>query len=382
MPALADSDPLKWKYDLHTRIKHEILVGYLDAWTTVLGNSPAGLAYVDAFAGRGRYEGGEPGSPLLVIRTMLDAMSSRRITASRVSFHFVEQDPKNALNLEQELKDYVPAHDPRVEYRLYPNAFASVSDNIVADIRQRGQPSFFFVDPFGYDDAPLEILQRILRLPRAEVFINLMYDFASRAVGVSGNPALALTLDGLFGTNAWRGVAGLTGQAREKRFVAIYGARLKEAGAAHVLPFRMGDDARERTLYYLLHATKHVKGLSIMKDMMVDSSSPGNFGYAGEQRHQMLPLFDFDVADLPSFLQRTLGGQIFTFDAIIESTLEETGTCRERDYRSCLKDMERRGQITVERVTSKSRQGLSGNDRISFPATSPATQGGFTFGDT
>jgi three-Cys-motif partner protein len=380
MPALADSDREKWNYDLHTRIKHEILMRYLSVWTTVLGQSTVSLAYVDAFAGKGRYTTGQLGSPLLAIGAMLGAMEDRKVSASGVSFHFVEPNQANFQDLQRELSQYPPAQDPRVKCHVYPTAFSSVCDTIAAEIQRKGQPSFFFVDPFGYDDIPMEVLGRILCVQRAEVFINLMYDFASRAIGVVNNPALARTLDGLFGTPAWRTVGELARETREKEFVTLYRQQLKRACPSYVLPFRMGDDARDRTLYYLMHATKHIKGVRIMKDVMVASSSPGHLGYAGEARHQMVPLFDFCASDLPFLLQRRFAGQTLSFNQVLERSIEDTGTCREPEYRACLKELERARRIKVERVTSKTTRGLGGEDRIAFPDDTSVMQNGFNLG--
>jgi three-Cys-motif partner protein len=56
-----------WRLEAHTRAKHEILGRYLQAWTPIL--SASGLPhilYIDGFAGPGRYDGGEDGSPWLV----------------------------------------------------------------------------------------------------------------------------------------------------------------------------------------------------------------------------------------------------------------------------------------------------------------------------
>ncbi len=71
MPALRDDDLKKWSYELHTRVKHEILTGYLSAWIKILGGHGGTVHYVDAFAGRGRYATGEAGSPLLVLDMIL-----------------------------------------------------------------------------------------------------------------------------------------------------------------------------------------------------------------------------------------------------------------------------------------------------------------------
>ncbi len=370
MPSLADNNPDKWQYDLHTRIKHEILMSYLDPWTTILGQSASSLAYVDGFAGKGRYTKGEPGSPLLVIDTVVRAMDERSIRASHVSFHLIEQNRDNFENLKRELAEHQPAHDPRIKLKLYHTSFAGASAEVIADIRRNAQPSFFFIDPFGYDDSSMDMIGQVLTLPRAEVMINLMYDFATRAVGM-GNIALMHTLDLLFGTGAWRELIGLSGEEREREFLNLYRLQLKLRGAAYVLPFRMGDDARDRTLYYLLHATKHIKGAQVMKDAMVASGTPGHLAYRGTRQHQLIPLFDIDAAHLPDLLLARFQGRSLSFDDIVAQTFEETGTCRKPQYRDCLRELERTEQVTVRRVSSMSARGLGGRDVISFSGGHP-----------
>jgi len=201
MPSLADNDPQKWVYELHTEIKHRILIQYLNPWMTILGSGYSSLAYVDGFAGRGRYISGEPGSPLLV----LDALVTRLNTHLQEEFvcHFVEAHPENYANLEAEIAKHPGSRYSRIICKLYPSTFSVASEEIMRDIRHRGQPSFFFVDPFGYDEPSMAILQKVLEMPRAEVFVNLMFNFAHRAINIQGNPKLAQVLDGLFGSTEW-----------------------------------------------------------------------------------------------------------------------------------------------------------------------------------
>ncbi len=39
---------------------------------------------------------------------------------------------------------------------------------------------FAFVDPFEFSGIPLELMARILRYPRCEVFVNIMVEFTNR----------------------------------------------------------------------------------------------------------------------------------------------------------------------------------------------------------
>lgn len=364
MPALPDSHPEKWVYDLHTWLKHRILSRYLSPWTRILGSGGRSLAYVDGFAGRGRYITGEPGSPLLVLDAMADASS---IPWQSVC-HFVEQDEQNFTNLKSEVERHPAVQAGRVQYRLYNSTFSAASGSIIGEIRRLRQASFFFVDPFGYDDPTMDLLGQILSLDRSEILVNLMFNFANRAVSVSDNPSLALTLDRLFGSEDWRRFAHTHGTEREREFVDLYREQLRSRGARHVVRFRMGDDTVNRTLYYLVHAAKHPKGGMLMKDVMVALASPGELGYAGERRHQSIPLFDYQIDQLPEFLLRKFAGRTVSFDDTIAQTLEDTGTAtaQEKDYRRCLKELESVGRVSIRRISSV-RLGLKGQDRITFP---------------
>ncbi len=115
----------------------------------------------------------------------------------------------------------------------------------------------------------------------------------------------------------------------------------------------------------LVHATKHVKGASLMKQAMVASGSRSELGYAGETRHRMSPLFNLDADNLPVHLLRRFAGQTLTFSDVVARTIEETGTCVEVDYRRCLKQLDRDGVIKVQRVSTV--RGLDKDDRIMFP---------------
>ena len=56
-----------WSRDEHTECKHKVLGFYLDGWFPILGSQTRKLLFVDGFAGPGKYEGGEPGSPLIAL---------------------------------------------------------------------------------------------------------------------------------------------------------------------------------------------------------------------------------------------------------------------------------------------------------------------------
>lgn len=359
MPKLRDNDLAKWTYDLHTEVKHRILKTYLSPWITILGTTERGLAYVDGFSGRGRYPTGELGSPLLA----LDAMALHPKRTVPFTCHFVEKDSTNFANMRAEVEAHRAVVSGRIRPYFYNAPFSVAGDAIIQRIQSADQPSFFFVDPFGYTDTPMALLGHVLTLPKAEVFVNLMFYAIRRGLG-SDDPTLHATLDALVGAPDWRDVRALPRSQWEQAFIALYRRQLKRHGAAFGIPFRMGDDARAMTLYYLIHATKHIKGATLMKSAMAASATPGELGYAGG-RHHLTPLFDLDVSNLGGYLLHTFAGQTVSFDDIVARTIEETGTCRETHYNKCLKKLEKEGHVTVRRVSTI--RGLSGRDEVTFP---------------
>ena len=72
------------EYTEQNRAKHAILAKYLPAYLNALKNQVDRFHYIDAFAGRGAYEGSYPGSPLLALDIIHDAGLAARAAVSLV----------------------------------------------------------------------------------------------------------------------------------------------------------------------------------------------------------------------------------------------------------------------------------------------------------
>ena len=72
MPRRGDSLETRWTRWPHTKAKHDLLVRYLGAWFPIMGRSVRKAIVLDAFAGPGRYDHGEEGSPILVLNALLE----------------------------------------------------------------------------------------------------------------------------------------------------------------------------------------------------------------------------------------------------------------------------------------------------------------------
>jgi three-Cys-motif partner protein len=101
-----------WPLEPATAAKHRLYKRYLDAWWPIMlqpspydGRLRPRVTYLDAFAGPGRYEGGEEGSPVFALGRLLDhdAVERMRLSRERVRLLFMEKSRGRCQYLQAEL---------------------------------------------------------------------------------------------------------------------------------------------------------------------------------------------------------------------------------------------------------------------------------------
>lgn len=359
---MKDSDPEKWIYREHTRVKHEILEKYLKSWVTIMGKYHKRICYFDGFAGRGEYEGGFPGSPVIAMHVGNDL---KDYVEEMVCF-FIERDADNFKNLKT-VTSKEQKSCPHCKIHNIHGEFGTVIGDIIEYVGEKLAPSFFFVDPFGFRGVPFKLIKDILSIQRTEVFITFMYRDIGRFLR-SVNVEEAF--DELFGTDRWREILKqvLKGLQREHALRDFYITQLQEdAGVRFVWPFRVCMTEKLHTLYYLIYATNNFKGLFVMKGVMYNQGAEGTFAYMGPgdfiAKRQRI-LFANDIPTLKEFLIRCFKGQTLTYIEIEEKTYLETRFI-DKHYREALKELEKEGKVKINRISSK-KSGLKGNDIITF----------------
>ncbi len=370
-----DSSPEKWKYREHTRVKHILLQKYLDAWIPILGKRNSRICYFDGFAGRGEYDDGTLGSPIIAL-TVADRFAQYY---GELLLVFIEKDKDNFENLDKVLEREKPTirnlHKMRIikENDEFTNAIGGMFESLEKN-RSTLIPSFFFVDPFGFGGIPFEIIKKILSNPKTEVFFTFMVRDIARFLKHS---QLVEVFTELFGTDEWRTIIKLPD--REKALIELYRRQLHEAAEVkYSLHFRVCETERLKTLYYLIHANNNFLGHSIMKSIMFNQSANGCFAYLGpkdvSERYQA-KLFDIhNIEILKKLLLERFKGQNLAYEQIEERMCIPWYTeppYIDKHYRQALKELEKERRIYVERVTSKTTRGLSGKDKVTFPKSSP-----------
>lgn len=199
-------------------LKHGILARYPTVFTTMtgVGRADGRVVYLDGYAGPGRYEPedgaaeGEPGSPLIAIRTA-DTVKAWKRTLHCV---FVERKRTYADNLRAVLDHEA---GPELSYEVLDGDVHRHVDHVLSVTDT--SPLFAFLDPFGtalpYPDLEHKLLRRDSAL-KTEVLLDFNVQMVSRIGGYltgeeedeettsSGRSATLARMDDFLGGAWWQ----------------------------------------------------------------------------------------------------------------------------------------------------------------------------------
>jgi three-Cys-motif partner protein len=250
---------------------------------------------LDGFAGPGEYQGGEEGSPIIAIRT---AIEHKLPLASEIVFYFIEARSDRREHLDRLLPRRFPAPSKNIKWIVVGAEFAKEVKRILDEIDAEGSrlaPTFAFLDPFGFKGMPIELVARLLNHRSCETLITFMEKFINR---FSESEFHEEALDELFGTTEWRRVEGIKDSESRRQFLLdLYSSELaKRVPDLRVRSFEMVD-ASNQVLYYLVFATKNVKGMDVMKEAMWSVDKTGAYRFSDlTDPHQRTLL---DIVDEP-----------------------------------------------------------------------------------
>lgn len=359
-----------WDLDRHTLAKHTILRKYLDAWLPILGGGAypsQHLILIDAFAGPGRYTGGEEGSPLLMIRAYLD---HRGKIAARPHFFFIERDAARVKHLRGEVAQIdLPSH---VEVAVIEGSFDPEFPNLVERLEKAfGQlpPTFAFIDPFGAGDLPVALSSPLLDVPKCEVLAYFPTSFIAR---FGEQFEFEPVMESLFGGGGWRETFAPSVDFEQRKrmlldmFMDEMRARVPYVRAFEITP---AHEAGANT-YHLVFGTANAdQGVRKMKDAMwrVDRLGGQTFRDTTLAEHPVL----FDEApayqELERMLRERFGDAWFTIDQAEAFTLLET-PFRDNGHLKTptLKPAEKRGALEVQRQSGQRAGTFTPGTRMRF----------------
>jgi three-Cys-motif partner protein len=333
--------------------KHRLLGKYLVPFSSKVGSLSPEIYCIDGFAGRGRYDDGYEGSPLVMARIADDCANWTNPVTLRLLN--VESNRKNFASLSKVTQPWVT----RGVVQNEKGQFGALVPNILSIIGET--PALFFIDPYGPSPLHFDYLRPVLERKQSitELIINFDVDGLRRLaddirantkteVGRKACDTIVSLVTSILGRDRWKQFFGrddLSAAQRQKFLLDDYMDSLSHYGY-HVAAYPIRDALRSAAKYYLIYCTRHRDGIALMNrfvrgeedQLLTESFERKNQGWLidpleGEiqLRRQELKILILDYAEQK---QRLTRGEIkghFIF--------ERFGDFSDPDYNAVVKEL-------------------------------------------
>lgn len=263
-------------------LKDQILNEYLTPYLAKILCTRRPTRLVDCFAGKGRFDDGTDGSPLIIAKHI--AMEKHRNHAIDLRGIFIER--KYAVDLLSNLAGYPSCEVLDDDYEQCIQRFLAQHRNIERNY-------FFYVDPYGIKCLDFHYFEQLkaVGFQSLEILVNLnttgflregcrildytreLPDWANELSYEEDRKNSPARMDAVAGGTYWREIlsefqnGAITFFKAEERFAAEYTRRVRS-----ILPFvvhvAIKDRSRHLPKYRLIFATNHRDGLILMTDTM------------------------------------------------------------------------------------------------------------------
>ena len=219
-------------------------------------------------AGAGEYDGGAPGSPIIVLQKALEARTKNYKYSIKGVFTETDMYRDLAKTLDQFPSSLWAAFEGEWQ-RHIPSILKELGDD----------NALIFPDPYGAKGIEWETLSQLVNRPDAvtEVLVNFNIQHFRRLAGFLESDAphrnswLAV-IDRTMGDTHWREKVDMNADSDEHdaQIVEEYLSRLrKRGGFKYTETYPVNDPETERLKYYLIYGTRHIRGLEAMNDVVV-----------------------------------------------------------------------------------------------------------------
>lgn len=289
------------KLEDHTKCKHDILRDYFSQYLTIRCQLPQQerfrLAVIDGFAGGGRYECGNAGSPIIFIeeiRNTIKAINLQRVVQGlgtiQIECFFIFNDAtagvieilkSNAAPLLAEIKESIQELHIRVEYMSEPFEVAYPTIKRLL-LNGRFRNVIFNLDQSGHQGVERKTLLDIMQ---SNISVEIFYTFAISSLLAflqKSDPdklAIQLAPIGLDST----AMQSLEGAMNSKAFLGkaerLVFEEFKNC-APFVSPFSINNPSGWR--YWLIHFSNFYRARQVYNDILhQNSSTQAHFGRSG-----------------------------------------------------------------------------------------------------
>jgi three-Cys-motif partner protein len=349
---------LLWSLEPATAAKHQLYRRYLDAWWPILlqgsrnGYLRPRVTYLDAFAGPGRYTGGEEGSPVFALRRLVNHQAAGRMHFSRdrVRLLFMEKHRGRYDYLRGELARHFGALDDLPVRVVVGHADAGLAAGaLLEETGAWGHPILAVFDSWGNVNVPLGLIARLARNPSSEVIVTFGPNWFSRRGKLEPEK-----LDMVFGGRRhWQPASEESRpQERWRAWLASYRQALRRAGFRYQLQFRIVPQTGQPL--YLVYGTGHERGVEVMKDAMWDVDGTDGLGFEDPRTHGARPAGQMALfagghdPELLELVQQRLTTGPVSLQQLGRWLLTETSRWRPQHARQAVIALQRAGDVVAK----------------------------------
>ncbi len=300
-----------------SKTKDELFGCYFKPYFSKIIHAKYPIVYVDCFAGKGKFDDGEDGSPLIALKIIDEALESANIMPGLISTYFID------INYASDLASNLPTSTSKRAIHIIDGAFEDEIDKILSKVHKANV--FLYIDPYGIKALDVPKLRTILRafnLAGIEILINFnsfgFYRQACNVLRVKIDKSIndyseflveydeslvdsEEEMNRIFGSSSWKDIVYKCKRKEITAFEAeielsnefCKNLQVGHSGFKYVLnmPLRKGDEVNPK--YRMIHATNHADGCLLMANNM----------YARSQTHRLnrlnggMSLFELDVND-------------------------------------------------------------------------------------
>ena len=266
-------------------VKDELLGCYFKPYVSKILHTYKPLVYVDCFAGKGKFDDGNQGSPLIALDVISQCQANTTATGTSIEATFI--DLNYAADLQENLKDY-----PWVKI-----VSGKYEDNIRSILKNKsGCNVFLYIDPYGIKALQCTLFDDFAkgRFNSIELLINMnSFGFIREACHAMGttfddkeifddlveyeptkmdaSDKSIKELNEIAGGDYWQPIIAsykkheINGYDAESQFAEQYCMRLMQS-YTYVLNMPLRIKRNQRPKYRLIYATNHRDGCLLMVD--------------------------------------------------------------------------------------------------------------------
>lgn len=354
-----------------SKVKSAIVSKYFGTWSQIMirtqDNNPQHtkrLAYIDLFAGPGRYKDGTKSTPLLVLEKAIqdEVLRQRLVTI------FNDKDEDNTQSLQKEIGELSGIKTMRYKPVVQNNEIGT--EIIKSFEKHKLVPTLFFIDPWGYKGLSLKLVDTAVKDWGCDCIFFFNYNRISMGLP---NDKVEEHMNALFGKeradNLRLKLKPLSPDERELMIVEEICQAIQDMGREFVLPFGFKNESGARTKHYLIFVSKNFRGYEVMKNVMASESSDAHDGIASfhyspaSERQPLLFGLTHSIESLQDTLLAEFAGQALTMNEIYKR--HNVGTpFVSKNYKIALANLQDAGLIQSDR---KRKGSFGDNVNVTFP---------------